>query len=54
MQIIDPNTNKAFEVKNEFVQRKQTWGGTKEGTGDKARISYETINGEHFSLKFGK
>lgn len=54
MQLIDPNTNKAIQVENEFFKRKQTWGGTKHGTGDKARIEYETINREHFSVKFGK
>lgn len=52
MQIIDPNTNKSIEVKNEFFKRKQVWGGTKQGTNEKARIEYETINGEHFSLKY--
>lgn len=54
MQLIDPNTKKAVEVENEFFKKKQVWGGTKSGTGDKARIVYETINGEHFSLKLGR
>lgn len=53
MQLKD-DKGKTIQVKNEFMERKQSWGGTKTGTGDKARIMYETINGERFGLKLGK
>jgi len=51
MQLIDYKTGEKIEVTNEFFKRKMVWGGTKQGSGDKARIAYETINGEHFTLK---
>lgn len=54
MKIIDPNTGKPVEVKNEFMQKKVCWGGTKKGTGDKARIHYQTANGERFSVGYNK
>lgn len=50
MQLIDEKTGEKIQVKNQFFLKKQTWGGTKKGTGKNARIHYETINGEHFSL----